>query len=186
MSPYLCSIENGAFQSTVPSVGQAAQPCSSPLTYDVPTTNNGVHQFAVEAVDAAGNVSSGIFYSWKVNKGSIEDFTIDGNAVGLLYPGGAARTVAVTLHNPNNIPIYVTSVAAALHTADFPAGCTSSAFVVTQAVIPAAGVLVPANGAVTLPAQGATAPAVVMTDSGNQDACKNLSFHFDYSGSAHS
>jgi hypothetical protein len=69
---------------------------------------------------------------------------------------------------------------------DFPAGCTSSPFVLTQASIPAAGVQVPANGQVTLPAQGATAPTLRMQDSGNQDACKNLTFHLDYSGSAHS
>ena len=54
---FLCSVENGAFQSTVPSDGGSPQPCSSPLTYNVFTTNNGVHQFAVEAVDALGNVS---------------------------------------------------------------------------------------------------------------------------------
>lgn len=184
---YLCSIENGAFTATVHGADGPDQPCASPLSYVVATTNNGVHQFAVEAVDAAGNVSQSIGYSWKVQKGSIENFTIDGDAAGLLYPGAATATpIAVTLHNPNNIPVYVTSVTTTLHTADFPAGCSSSAFVVAQAVIPAAGVLVPANGAVTLPAQGATAPTVEMTDSGNQDACKNLTFHFDYSGDAHS
>ena len=32
---YLCSVENGAFQTTVPSVGGPPQPCSSPLTYNV-------------------------------------------------------------------------------------------------------------------------------------------------------
>src|SRR5262249_8953124 len=145
------------------------------------------HQFAVEAVDAAGNVSSAIFYSWKVASGSIQNFTMDGNATGLLYPGAASGTpIAVTLHNPNSIPIYVTTVTVALHTADFPAGCASSGFQLTQATIPAAGVLVPPNGSVTLPAQGATAPIVRMLNSGNQNACKHLSFHFDYTGSAHS
>lgn len=183
---YLCSIENGAFLATVTGADGPPQPCASPLSYVVGTTNNGVHQFAVEAVDAAGNVSQSAAYGWKVEKGSIQDFTIDGNAVGLLYPGGAPRPIAVVLHNPNNIPIYVTSVIATLHAADFPAGCSSSAFVVTQASIPAAGVLVPANGAVTLPAQGATAPSVLMNDGGDQNACKNLTFGFDYSGSAHS
>jgi hypothetical protein len=183
---YLCSTENGAFQTTVASAGGPPQPCSSPLSYVVATTNNGQHQFAVEAVDAAGNVSQGTFYSWKVDRGSIQAFTIDGNATGLLYPGGPARTIAVTLHNPNSVPIFVTSVTVALHAADFPAGCSSGAFPITQSVIPAAGVQVAANGAVTLPAQGATAPSVKMNDSGNQNACKNLNFHFDYTGSAHS
>jgi hypothetical protein len=183
---YLCSVENGGFAATVHGADGPDRPCASPLSYVVGTTNNGVHQFAVEAVDSAGNVSQSISYSWKVEKGSIQNFTIDGNATGLLYPGGPARPIAVTLHNPNDIPVYVTSVVTALHTSDFPAGCSAGAFVVAPASIPAAGVLVPANGAVTLPAQGATTPTVRMTDSGNQDACKNLTFHFDYTGSAHS
>jgi hypothetical protein len=183
---YLCSTENGPFAAAVHGADGPDQPCASPLSYVVQTTSNGEHQLAVEAVDSAGNVSQPIGYKWKVGKGSIQDFTIDGNAPGLLYPGGDAKPIAVTLHNPNEIPISVTTVTVALHTADFPAGCDSSAFQVAQAAIPAAGVQVPANGSVTLPAQGATAPTVRMVDSGDQDDCKNLTFHFDYTGSAHS
>ena len=75
---YECSKENGSFA-----------PCGPPpYSYAVATTNNGQHQFAVRAVDAAGNVGRSISYSWKVAAGSIQDFTIDGNAVGLIYPGG--------------------------------------------------------------------------------------------------
>jgi len=55
-----------------------------------------------------------------------------------------------------------------------------------QASIPTAGVQVPRNGSVTLPAQGASAPTMQMVDDGNQNACKNLAFHVDDSGSAHS
>ena len=90
---YLCSIENGANQSTVASVGQSPQACATPLNYNVGTTNNGVHQFAVEAVDAAGNVSGGIFYSWKVAAGSLQEFTINGNGSTPLYPGAPALPI---------------------------------------------------------------------------------------------
>jgi hypothetical protein len=192
---YLCSTENGAFAGTVHGADGPDQTCASPLSYVVQTTNNGQHQFAVEAVDAAGNISGSVVYSWKVDKGSIENFTIDGSAVGLLYPGGPVRTIAVTLHNPNDIPIFVTAVSVSVHGADLPTGCTSADFQLVQATIPAAGVQVPANGAVTLPAQGATAPTVQMVDrhdvtpgdgAGNQDACRNVTFQLDYSGSAHS
>ena len=79
-----------AFLSTVASVGQSPQACAPPLNYNVGTTNNGVHQFAVEAVDAAGNVSGGIFYSWKVAAGSLQEFTINGNGSTPLYPGAPA------------------------------------------------------------------------------------------------
>ena len=192
---YLCSTENGAFAGTVHGADGPDQSCASPLTYVVQTTNNGQHQFAVEAVDAAGNVSSVVLYSWKVDKGSIQDFTMDGSAIGLLFPGGTARTIAVTLHNPNDVPIFVTAVAVAVHGSDLPVGCTSADFQLVQATIPAAGVQVPANGSVTLPAQGATAPTVQMVNrqdvvpgdgTGNQNACRNATFQLDYSGSAHS
>jgi hypothetical protein len=192
---YLCSTENGSFVGTVHGADGPDQPCASPLAYVVQTTNNGQHQFAVEAVDAAGNVSPAVVYSWKVAKGSIQDFTMDGGAIGLLYPGGAARTIAVTLHNPNDIPIFVTAVAVAVHGSDLPAGCTGADFQLVQATIPAAGVQVPANGSVTLPAQGSTAPTVQMVNrqdvhpgdgTGNQNACRNATFQLDFSGSAHS
>jgi hypothetical protein len=192
---YLCSTENGAFSATVHGADGPDQACTSPLSYVVETTNNGQHQFAVEAVDAAGNISAQAVYSWKVARGSIQDFTIDGNLTGLLYPGGDARAIAVTLHNPNDIPIFVTAVGVAIHGTDLPIGCTTADFQLVQAGIPAAGVQVPANGSVTLPAQGATAPTVQMVNrqdatpgdgTGNQDACRNATFQLDYSGSAHS
>jgi hypothetical protein len=193
---YLCSTENGAFSSTVPSAGGPAQPCSSPLSYVVATTNNGQHQFAVEAVDALGNVSQAIFYSWKVDKGSIQNFTISGNASGLLYPGGPARPIPVTVNNPNSIPIYVTalSVSAPTNTAN---GCNHN----DLAFVPASGavdlstatsspnaLVVPANGSVTLPAQGVSAPTIQLNDNhlNQTPACAGQTFTLTYTASAHS
>ena len=37
--------------------------------------------------------------------GPAEDFTIAGNAAGLLYPDGPARPIALTLHNPNDVAV---------------------------------------------------------------------------------
>ena len=57
---YLCSIENGKFV-----------PCPAgtpPYTFTVSTGNNGEHQFAVEAVDHAGNVSDPAKYKWKLQQ----------------------------------------------------------------------------------------------------------------------
>ncbi len=189
---YECSVENGPFSTTVPSVGGPAQPCSPPLTYVVATTNNGQHQFAVRAVDAAGNVSGSISYSWKVAAGSIQDFTIDGNAVGLIYPGGAPQAIAVTLHNPNNIPIYVTALTVTA-TTDTPHGCSHNDLVLTQADLTTAtsspnAIVIPANGSVTLPAQGVAAPTIRLLDNGTDQtpACANQTFSLTYDGSAHS
>jgi hypothetical protein len=179
---YECSKENGSFQLCGP----------PPYTYAVGTTNNGQHQFAVRAVDAAGNVSGSISYSWKVAAGSIQDFTIDGNATGLLYPGGDARPIAVTLHNPNNLPIYVTALTVSA-TTDTPHGCSHTDLVVQQANLATAtgspsAIAVPANGTVTLPAQGVAAPTIRLQDNGHDQtpACANQTFNLSYSGSAHS
>jgi hypothetical protein len=179
---FLCSKENGTFNI----------PCSSPFTYAVGTTNNGMHQFAVEAIDALGNVSAGAFYSWKVEMGSIQNFTITGNLTGLLYPGGQARPVAITLNNPNSVPIYVTSLTVSI-SGGLPSGCWATWFQINPSNVSDTNtVTVPANGSVTLPQANSanngtvTAPTIQMTDSGNQDACKNATFNLSYSGSAHS
>ncbi len=97
---YECSKENGSFQ-----------PCTTPLTYAVSTTNNGEHQFAVHAIDAAGNVSDSISYKWKVDKGSPQDFTINGTVSVLLI--GVAQPVPVTITNPNSVAIFVTQITVA-------------------------------------------------------------------------
>ncbi len=54
---FKCSIENGPFAT-----------CTSPVHYLVNVANDGQHQFAVSAFDAAGNAST-VFYSWKVREG---------------------------------------------------------------------------------------------------------------------
>ncbi|MGA2284873.1 MAG: hypothetical protein ABSG55_01210 [Dehalococcoidia bacterium] len=179
---FLCSEENGPFNV----------PCSSPFTYSVKTTSNGMHQFGVEAVDALGNVSAGAFYSWKVAMGSIQNFTITGNLAGLLYPGGQTQPVAITLTNPNSMPIYVTSLTVSM-SGGLPSGCSAGWFQINQSNVSSSNtVTIPANGSVALPHANSagngtvTAPTIQMTDSGNQDACKNATFSLSYSGSAHS
>ena len=98
---YLCSTENGAFSPTVPSVGGPNQPCSSQLTYVVGVTNNGQHQFAVEAVDAAGNVSAAVSYTWKVGKGTLATPTISTTPSPGVFVGGVVTDQA-TLVGANN------------------------------------------------------------------------------------
>ena len=67
----------------------------------------------------------------------------------------------------------VTSVTVTLDGSSLPAGCSAAGYQITQASIPAAGVSVPANGSVTLPAQGATTAAIQMIDTEtDQDPCQ--------------
>jgi hypothetical protein len=190
---YECSTESGAFSTQVPSFGEAPVSCRPPLSYVVATTSDDQHRFAVRAVDAAGNASGAVSHSWKV-AGSIQDFTITGSAVGLLYPGGPARPITVTLHNPNNLPIYVTALTVAA-TASTPAGCDHDDLVVVQADLTAATpnpypgtIVVPANGSVTLPDQSVAAPTIQLQnrDFDQTPTCAGQTFSLTYTGSAHS
>jgi hypothetical protein len=178
---FVCSKENGTFQ-----------PCSSPLTYDVATTNNGQHQFGVEAVDAAGNISQGAFFSWKVAKGTPANFTISGTVSGQLYPGAPAKPLNLTLSNPNSSSLTVTSLAVSPQSVSAPAAtsvhpCTVSDFGGTA--YSGSGFTLP-PGTNTLQQLGvpqAQWPTVSMPDTHlNQDGCKGATVTFSYQGSAHS
>lgn len=115
-------------------------------------------------------------------------FSITGSAPASLYPGAPAAAIPVTLENPNSAAITVTNVTATLNASGVPAGCQAGWFAIGQSNISASQpVTVPANGSVTLPAQGASAPTIQLTDSHtNQDACQNAHLTLTYTGSAHS
>jgi hypothetical protein len=163
-----CSLENGTYVS-----------CSSPYTYTVASNSNGVHQFAVRAVDAAGNRSAPAAYSWKVSDVS---FTITGNLSGLLYPG-TWRQLALTIVNPNHYPIYITSLSVSASSS--PAGCPASTNVeFQQSPLSASHTFaVPAQSSVALPT--ADRPLMRLKNLPvNQDVCKNGTFGLTYGGSA--
>ena len=185
---YLCSVENGGFIATVPSDGASAQPCTSPLTYNVATTNSGVHQFAVEAVDYAGNVSQVASYSWKVQKGSIANFTIAGNVTNPLYPGPGVQQLNLTLTNPNSAAITITGVTAAVSSVAALAGhtCATANFSTTN-YTGAGFTLQP--GTHTLSESGVLTgqlPTISMPNSGDQTGCEHAQIDLTYGGSAHS
>lgn len=117
-----------------------------------------------------GNGKNAVKPDDKVNGNDKKDFTIAGSVSGL-YPG-SARTLTVTVTNPNNFAIRVTSLTATV--AD-PAGpCTAGAVQVP----PMAGTfVVPGNGsaATTLTARMANNPP---------DACQSTTFGITYSGTA--
>jgi large repetitive protein len=170
---FQCRLDGGSFTA-----------CSSPTAYSALSV--GTHTFSVRALDAAGNISSPSSYSWTIQQTGGLPFAISGNAPGSLYPGAPAHSVPLTLTNPNSVTIYVTALAVSMQSTG-ASGCNASWFQITQASIPSAGIAVPANGAVTLPVQGATAPALRMLDSGsNQDACQGAALTLTYTGSAHS
>ncbi|MHB8234065.1 MAG: hypothetical protein ACYDHT_05360 [Solirubrobacteraceae bacterium] len=163
--------------------------CASPTSYG--SLSLGAHRFEVEAQDAVGNTSAPAGYSWTVAKTvetSGKPFTVTGNAAGMLSPG-VSQTLAITVTNPNNVAIEVTALTATAASGSSKAGCDGPANLsLTQSNVSASNTLaIPANGHVSLPAGAVSAPVVQMRDlPTNQDACKNASFTFTYSGSAHS
>jgi hypothetical protein len=179
--------------------GGGYTPCTSPKTY---LLTAGTHVFDVEPIDQVGNVGPFNEWKWTIsgNSGAGLPFTIDGNAVGLLYPGVTTPTpIAVTFHNPNSVPIYVTAFTTGLNASLLPAGCLSSWFPISQSNISGSNaVKVPAkvgsvNGSVTLPHANSnnngtvTAPTILMTDSGNQNVCHDANLQITYTlGSAQS
>ncbi len=163
--------------------------CASPQSYS--SLALGSHRFEVEAADAAGNVSSPTGYSWTVAK-AVETggkpFTVTGNASGALAPG-LSRTLAITVVNPNSVPIEVSALTVTVAAGSSNSGCDGPTNLqLTQPNVSSANPLaIAANASVALPAGAVSAPVVLMRDLPvNQDACKNASFTFTYSGSAHS
>jgi hypothetical protein len=159
-------------------------PCTSPKTYE--TTSQGEHVFYVEARDAAGNVSTAKSYSWSV---FTKAFAIEGKLTGLLAPG-VSRPLALTITNPNTKALTVTSLQVTVASGSSKAGCDGPTNLqVTQSNVSSANPLTLAakGGKATLPTGTITAPQVLMKNlATNQDACKQATFTFNYSGSGHS
>ena len=183
---YLCSKENGPFV-----------PCPAgtpPYTFVVQTTNNGQHQFAVEAVDNAGNVSAPAKYKWKVAKSSGQDYTISGTLTSPIWPTNAATgtPINVTFNNPNSDSVRVSSLTVSITSITAPHAtplltCTTADFAVTQFTgsypfyIPVGA----SSLSLLVPAIPSTQwPTVLWVNSAtrNQDGCEGATITLSYTG----
>jgi hypothetical protein len=119
--------------------------------------------------------------------GTPENFDISGQPSGMLYPGAPPQMLPLTLSNPNPMRLVVTALTVS---AAGPPGCASAQNLeITQSDVSAASpVILPADGSVSLPAQGVAEPSVQLLDlaSVDQDGCRGAVFALTYSGSAHS
>jgi hypothetical protein len=157
--------------------------CQTPAMFSKLTP--GSHSFWVRSLGARGKHGKAARYRWQVLEP--KDFSITPQLAGLgpLFPGAPAQALPLVIGNPNPVAILVTSLQARA-TAD-PAGCASADNLVLSgsSASGAAPIKVPANGSVSVPAPGISAPSIGLRDLPvNQDACQRTQFPLAFSGTA--
>jgi hypothetical protein len=163
--------------------GHSWSTCQAPVTFSKLAT--GSHSFSVRSTGARGKHSRIARFRWQVLEP--KDFSIVPQlaSLGPLFPGAPAQPLPLTIANPNQVPIFVTSLQVRA-TAD-PAGCTSAENLVLGGSSASSGapIKVPASGSVSLPAPGASPPSIQLRDLPfNQDACQRTQFPLAFSGTA--
>ena len=122
-----------------------------------------------------------------VQPGPQARFEIAGHVVGLAP--GLTKEIAVTLTNPNAVPIYVTDLVVGIADGSDPTGCSSAAnMTLHQAtgITETDPVPVPAGESVTV-SSPPRAPSLTFRDLDvSQDECKGVSLALTFTGQAHS
>jgi hypothetical protein len=157
--------------------------CQAPVTFG--KLAPGSHSFSVRSTGARGRHSRAARFRWQVLEP--KDFSIAPQLAGLgpLFPGAPPQPLPLVITNPNPVPIFVTSLQVRA-TAD-PADCASAENLLLGGSSASSGapIKVPANGSVSLPAPGASAPSIQLRDLPvNQDACQRTRFPLAFSGTA--
>lgn len=157
--------------------------CQAPVTFSRLAV--GSHGFSVRSLGASGRHSKAARFSWQVL--ASKDFSITPQLAGLgaLYPGAPPQALPLTITNPNPVPIFVTGLQ--VKTMADPPGCGAAENLVLagSSASGAAPIKVPANGSVSLPAPGISAPSIGLRDLPvNQDACQRTQFPLAFSGTA--
>jgi len=163
--------------------GRPWSACQPPVSFSRLTA--GSHSFSVRSVGARRKHSKIARFRWQVLEPKDFSITPQLGGLGALYPGAPAQALPLTIANPNPVPILVTSLQVRA-TAD-PPGCGSAENLTlsgssASSVTP---IKVPANGSVSLPAPGASAPSIQLRDLPvSQDACQRAQFPLAFSGTA--
>jgi hypothetical protein len=157
--------------------------CASPARFA--GLEPGDHTFAVRALNRRGFPGQAAYYRWAQLEP--QDFTVDSLAGALeeLMPGAPALQLPVRIGNPNPVPIEVTALTVTV--TPEASGCPGDPnFAITpSSVSPAAPLIVPAGGSVSLPTAAATAPTLAMRELPvDQNACQGTTVHLDFSGEA--
>ncbi len=116
-----------------------------------------------------------------------EPFEISGDVDGLAP--GVTKTIVLTLHNPNDHPIYVTAISVEIAEDSSPSGCRSAPNIALEqptGITASSPVVVGPHASVTLDGFPRAPRIGFRNQPWNQDVCKGKSFALDYTGSAHS
>ena len=164
---YLCKLDGGFYL-----------PCTSPTNLTGLTFAS--HTFSVVAVDWAGNISLAATQTWTISNATGLNFTVHGNISGL--KPGLWLSIPVTIDNPNNEILYVTSLTVTV--SGVPNGCDSTVNVekLDSAASLANKFPVPAL-AVGYAVPLAFQPQIRLKNTASsQDNCKLQSFSLTYGG----
>lgn len=156
--------------------------CHAPLSFSKLAV--GSHSFSVRVI-ARGHHGKATRFRWRVLEPM--DFSITPQLAGLgaLYPGAPAQALPLTIANPNPVPILITSITVSANAS--PPGCASAEnLILTGASASSASpIQVPANGSISLPGPGGSAPTIGLRDLPvSQDACQGAQFPLSFSGTA--
>jgi hypothetical protein len=163
--------------------GRPWSACQAPVSFSRLTA--GSHSFSVRSVGARKKHGKTARFRWQVLEPKDFSITPQLGGLGALYPGAPAQALPLMITNPNPVRIFVTSLQVRA-TVD-PPGCGSAVNLVLSgsSASGAAPIQVPANGSMSLPAPGASAPSIQLRDLPvSQDACQRAQFPLAFSGTA--
>jgi len=159
--------------------------CSSPRR--LVGLGPGEHSFAVRALNRRGLAGPAAHYRWsQAQPPQPMGFSI--NLLGSLeqlMPGEPPQQLPVRIDNPNPVPIEVVGLTVSI-APDAPGCAGDPNFAVTASNLsPAAPLIVPAGGSVSLPTPTATAPTLALRELPfDQNACQGTTVQLHFSGEA--
>jgi hypothetical protein len=163
--------------------GSGWRACRSPI--DFKGLTSGSHTFSVRTANHRGKTSRSARFRWTLLEPRTFSIAPRLAAFSPLYPGAPPVPLPLVIENPNPVPIFVTSLRVSV-IAD-PAGCAAAENLALShaGASNATPLEVPASGSVSLPATDVSAPTIQLRDLPvNQDACQNVRFPLEFSGSA--
>jgi len=163
--------------------GRAWSTCQAPVGYSKLAA--GSHSFSVRTVGARKKYSKTVRFRWQALEPKDFSITPQLGSLGALFPGAPAQTLPLTIANPNPVPILVTSITVSANAS--PPGCASAENLILSgaSASSASPIQVPANGSVSLPGPGGSAPTIGLRDLPvSQDACQGAQFPLSFSGTA--